>query len=57
LDDGDIVVQSCNEGLGCGVSEAGFVLLFSELLLCEGDLVDMSMLCGVGLEVKGLGVE
>jgi hypothetical protein len=57
LDDGDIVVQSCNEGLGRGISEAGFVLLFSESLLCEGDLVDMSMLCSVGLEVKGLGVE
>jgi hypothetical protein len=55
VDDGDIVVQSCNEGLGCGVGEAGFVLLFSEALLCEGDLADMSVACSVGLEVEGSG--
>jgi hypothetical protein len=54
-DDGDIVIQSCNEGLGCGVSEAGFVLLFSEALLCECNLADMSVVCSVGLEVEGLG--
>jgi hypothetical protein len=53
LDGGDIVVQSCNEGLRCIIGKAGFVLLFSEALLCECDLADMSVSCGVCLEVEG----
>jgi hypothetical protein len=56
-DDGDIVVQSCNEGLGRGIGEAGLVLLFSEALLRKCDLADMSVSCGIGLEVEGLGFE
>jgi hypothetical protein len=51
VDEGVIVVQSCKEGLCCGVREPGFVSLFSEMLFCEGDLADMSVAGCVVLNV------
>jgi hypothetical protein len=55
LDEGVIVVQSCKEGLCCGVGAPGFVSFLPEALFCEGDLADMSVAGRVVLNVKVLG--
>jgi hypothetical protein len=51
VDEGVIVVQSCKEGLCCGIGAPSLVSLFSEALFCEGDLADMSVAGGVVLNV------
>jgi hypothetical protein len=50
-DEGVIIVQSCKEGLCCGVCEPGLVSLFSEALLCNCDFADMSVSGHVVLNV------
>jgi hypothetical protein len=51
VDEGVMVVQSCKEGLCCGIGAPGFVSLFSEVLFCKGDLADMSVACCMVLDV------
>jgi hypothetical protein len=50
-DEGVIVVQSCKEGLRCGVCEPGLVSLFPEALFCNCDFADMSVSGHVVLNV------
>jgi hypothetical protein len=47
VEEGVIIVQTCNEGLCCGVCEPGFVSLSSKVLFGDCDFVDM--LCRVAL--------
>jgi hypothetical protein len=42
MDEGVIVIQSCKEGLCCGVCEPGLVSLLSEALLGDCDFADMT---------------
>jgi hypothetical protein len=54
VDKGVIVVQSCKEGLCCGVREPGLVSFLPEALFGDCDFVDMSVAGGVVLNVDVL---
>jgi hypothetical protein len=55
VDKGIIIVQSCKEGLCCSICEPGLISLLSEVLLCDCDFVDMSVMGCVVLNIKVLG--
>jgi hypothetical protein len=52
VEEGVIVVQTCKEGLCCGVREPGFVSFSSETLFGDCDFADISVASGMGLDVK-----
>jgi hypothetical protein len=55
VEDGVIVIQTCNEGLCCGIRKPGLVSFLSETLFDDCDFADMSVASSVGLDVKVSG--
>jgi hypothetical protein len=51
VEEGVIVVQSCKEGLRCGVRKPGLVSFLSEALFCDCDFADMSVAGHVVLNI------
>jgi hypothetical protein len=52
VEEGVIVIQTCNEGLCCSVCKPGLVLLFPETLFGDCHFADMSVVSGMGLDVE-----